>query len=134
MFEVFGLNAKFTDIQAVIGIEQVKKLPERVRRLREIYDLYYSHLSTYMKPAPFDEWIPWFVEERDVLMGYLKIHNIQTRATYPEINKTPMYDSEESLPVSAYISSHGLFLPTHMKLTDEEITHICKLILLFFEK
>jgi perosamine synthetase len=138
VFEVFGLNAKFTDIQAVIGIEQVKKLPERVNRLREIYDLYYSHLSAYMKPAQFDGWIPWFVdifvEDRDSLMAFLKIHNIQTRATYPEINKTPMYDSECTLPISAYVSSHGLFLPTHMKLTNGEIEHICKLILLFLEK
>ena len=41
-FEVFGLNFKYTDIQSVIGIEQMKKLDFRVNRIREIYDLYYT--------------------------------------------------------------------------------------------
>ena len=36
-FEVFGINLKFTDLQAVIGIEQMKKLPYRVERKKEIY-------------------------------------------------------------------------------------------------
>ena len=34
-FEIFGINMKFTDIQAVIGIEQIKKLNYRVKRMRE---------------------------------------------------------------------------------------------------
>jgi perosamine synthetase len=138
VFEEFGLNAKFTDIQAVIGIEQVKKLPDRVKRMREIYELYYSYLSEYMIPPMFDGWIPWFVDifvkSRDELMMFLKTHNIQTRATYPEINKTPMYMNEIVLHESAYVSSHGLFLPTHMELKDEDIHHICKLVLFFIKK
>jgi perosamine synthetase len=138
VFEEFGLNAKFTDIQAVIGIEQVKKLPARVQRMRAIYDLYYSYLSEYMIAPGFDGWIPWFVdifvEPRNELMAFLKIHNIQTRATYPEINKTPMYMSETVLRESTYVSSHGVFLPTHMELTDEDIHHICKLVLFFLKK
>ena len=86
--------------------------------------------------APGGEgWIPWFVdifvERRDDLMAFLKIHNIQTRATYPEINKTPMYIDERVFETSHYISTHGLFLPTHMELTDDAINHICNLILFF---
>ena len=45
IYEIFGLNMKFTDIQAVIGIEQMKKLPYRIKRMREIYDLYYTQLN-----------------------------------------------------------------------------------------
>lgn len=42
-FEVFGINFKFTDLQAVVGIEQMKKLDYRVKRMREIYNLYYEN-------------------------------------------------------------------------------------------
>ncbi len=35
--DYFGINSKFTDIQAVIGIEQIKKLKERIKRKKEIY-------------------------------------------------------------------------------------------------
>jgi perosamine synthetase len=138
IFETFGINFKYTDIQAVIGIEQMKKVPERVIRLREIFDLYYSHIGTLcnMICPQNDSWIPWFVdifvENREDLMEFLKKHNIQTRATYPEINKTPMYYSEQTLPVSHYISKNGLFLPTHTLLSNAEINYICDIIKVFY--
>jgi perosamine synthetase len=143
VYEMFGLNLKFTDIQAVIGIEQMKKLPERVNRMREIFDLYYrelfeiKHVCNMIKP-PNEEWIPWFidiyVEDRDNLAIFLNKHNIQTRVTYPEINKTAMYkDLEtEELPNSKYISNHGLFLPSHTLLTDHQIKYICEIIKLYY--
>lgn len=135
-FEVFGVNAKFTDLQAVVGIEQMKKLPGRVPKLRAIFDAYYSELSPFMRAAPFETWIPWFVdifvERRDELVEYLKKHNVQTRPTYPMISSTPMYETQAQYPISKYVSEHGLFLPTHTHLKDEEIRHICGLILLFF--
>ena len=61
---VFGINLKFTDIQAVIGIEQMKKLSYRVKRIREIYELYYKNLKGIceIKEPLDDEWIPWFVD------------------------------------------------------------------------
>jgi perosamine synthetase len=140
VFETFGINMKYTDIQAVIGIEQMKKLEGRVVRMREIYNLYYTHLHHFCKmiPPTEDSWIPWFVdifiEDRDGLMEFLKIHNIQTRTTYPEINKTPMYYSEIDFPISKWISAQGLFLPSHTLLLDSEIVHICNLIQLYFTK
>jgi perosamine synthetase len=143
IFETFGINMKFTDIQAVIGIEQMKKLPYRIKKMREIFDLYYKELSEinmYCKiiEPPNDEWIPWFidifVEERDNLAIFLNKHNIQTRITYPEINKTPMYFDNEVLVNSRYISSNGLFLPSHTLLTNNEIKYICEIIKLYFTK
>ena len=83
-----------------------------------------------------DTWIPWFVDifvdRRDELMKFLKIHNIQTRSTYPEINKTPMYFTDDIYDISNYVSNHGLFLPTHFLLTDNEIHFICNLIKCFY--
>ncbi len=141
IFETFGINMKFTDIQAVIGIEQMKKLPDRVIRMRQIYNKYYECLkdntSIRMIKPTFDGWIPWFVDifvdKRDDLMNFLKIHNIQTRSTYPEINKTPMYEDGKEFTVSKYVSDTGLFLPSHTLLTDSEIEHICNLIKVFYQ-
>jgi perosamine synthetase len=139
VFEVFGINFKYTDIQAVIGIEQMKKLPERVQQMRNIFDLYYTNLHNICKmiPPQNNSWIPWFVDiftnKRDELIIFLKHHNIQTRPTYPEINKTPMYYSNNILPISNYVSVNGLFLPSHTLLTSNDIHFICKIIKLFFQ-
>jgi perosamine synthetase len=132
------INFKFTDIQAVIGIEQMKKLPERIIRLREMFNLYYNRIGALcnMIPPQNDTWIPWFIdifiEQREDLIEFLKKHNIQTRPTYPEINKTPMYYSDETLPISNYVSTKGLFLPSHTLLTDTEINYICDIISIFY--
>ena len=137
-FEVFGINLKFTDLQAVIGIEQMKKMDYRVNRMREIYNLYYKELNDIveMRPVLSDEWIPWFVDiftdKREQLISFLKKHKIATRPVYGEINKSNVYYSETFFVNSNYISSKGLFLPSYITLKDEDILQICKLIKLFY--
>jgi perosamine synthetase len=137
-FEVFGINLKFTDLQAVIGIEQMKKMDYRVKRMREIFDLYYNELKDIVEiRAPLnDEWMPWFVdiftERREELVDFLKKHKISTRPVYGEINKTKMYYNEDVFENSNYISKNGLFLPSYITLKNEDIKHICKLIKFFY--
>ncbi len=137
-FVVFGINLKFTDIQAVIGIEQLKKMDHRVKRLREIYDLYYQELKDVvkMKEPLSEEWIPWFVDiylvERKELIKFLKKHKISTRPVYGEINKTPIYFEDKTLDNSHYICNHGLFLPSYITLSNNDILYICKIIKLYF--
>ncbi len=133
-FEVFGINLKYTDIQAVIGIEQMKKMDYRVKRMREIYDLYYENLKDVVeiKKPMNTEWIPWFVDiyinDRDRIISYLKKHKIQTRPVYGEINKTNIYYTDNILPNSNYVCTKGLFLPSYITLTNEEILYICRII------
>ena len=139
-FEVFGINLKFTDIQAVIGIEQMKKLDYRVKRMREIYDLYYNELKDIVEMCPplNDEWIPWFIDiyidRREELIDFLKKHMISTRPVYGEINKTNMYYNENIFENSNYVSSKGLFLPSFITLKNEDILQICKLIKFYYKK
>mgnify|MGYP006101429249 CR=1 FL=1 len=139
-FEVFGINLKFTDLQAVVGIEQMKKLDYRVKRMKEIYNLYYKNLNDIVKILePLnDEWLPWFVDiyipDRDKLVLFLKQHKIQTRPVYGEINKTNIYKSELLFINSNYVCNHGLFLPSFITLTDDEILFICKLIKIWYNK
>jgi perosamine synthetase len=136
-FVVFGINLKFTDIQAVIGIEQMKKLNYRVNRMREIYNLYYENLKNYniiLKPLS-DEWIPWFVDiyinNRQEIIDFLKKHKISTRPVYGEIDKTNMYYSNIHLKNSQYVSNNGLFLPSFITITDKEINYICNILKIF---
>ena len=139
-FEVFGINLKFTDLQAVIGIEQMKKMDYRVKRMREIFDLYYNELKDIveMKPPLNNEWIPWFVDiftdRREELVVFLKKHKISTRLTYGEINKTKMYYNKDIFVNSQYVSNNGLFLPSYITLEDKDILQICKLIKIFYIK
>lgn len=138
----FGINSKTTDIQSVIGIEQMKKLPWRVNRMREIWNIYYSRLSNHpnisMIGPPGEGWIPWFidvyVEDREALHQYLKKKNIGTRPVYPPVNSQVIYEqwNDKSFPVTEKFSSRGLWLPSSSRLKDEEINKICDFILEFY--
>ena len=137
----FGLNFKFTDLQAVVGLEQLKKLPDRVMRMREIYNKYENALATntnykLLRNGGNKEWIQWFidilVEDREELMKFMKKHMIDTRVCYPSIHSTEFYAVEGNFPESDTISKKGVFLPTHFSLNNNEIVYISTILKLFY--
>jgi len=137
--DMMGFNFKFTDIQAVIGIEQMKKLPARVRRKKQIYQLYVSELNEVesLEFIPTSgETAPWFVdiyvENPPQLLEFLKKHQVGTRMVYPPINHQKLYADERKYPVSEWYCCRGLWLPSSSFLTDDQVLHICKLIKTFF--
>lgn len=135
-----GWNFKFTDVQAVIGIEQMKKLPERVARKKQMGSLYYKLLKNIggveLIPTDFNETTPWFFdilcEDRSNLLEFLKLKNIGSRIFYPPLHAEPAYNYEMDYPVTEEISKKGLWLPSSITVTDEQIEYICSTIAEFF--
>lgn len=139
-----GWNFKFTDIQAVIGIEQMKKLPWRVERKKEIYALYEKQL----KDVPGVEFIstnlsdtsPMFIDilvpadKRMDLITYLKEKGIGSRQCYPALHAEPVYDRQGLYPTTENVVRRGLWLPSSSKLTNEQIIGICEEIKIFFNE
>jgi perosamine synthetase len=136
-----GYNFKFTDLQAVIGIEQMKKLPQRVKRKKEIYRLYESELGRIDEiefiPTS-DQTAPWFIdiylENPQELQKYLKQSQVGSRQVYPPINEQKVYADGRDYPVSERYCHNGLWLPSSLFLTDEQIVYICDLIRKYFTK
>lgn len=128
-----GWNFKFTDLQAVVGIEQMKKLDWRVKRKKEIFARYRHLLQDVEEVYLFDqdlEWTtPWFIdglfEKRNGLMSFLKEKGIGSRLMYPPINKQEAYNVPGEHPVSNLVGEKGLWLPSQSLLTDEQIDYIC---------
>lgn len=136
-----GYNFKFTDLQACIGVEQMKKLPYRIARKKEIFARYRSNLHNVSQIKLFDHNLeltsPWFidslVDSRASLISFLKEKNIGTRIMYPPINKQKAYNVAGSYPVCEAIGTKGLWLPSATQLSNEQIDHICKSICEFYE-
>ncbi|WP_416695866.1 DegT/DnrJ/EryC1/StrS family aminotransferase [Candidatus Pseudothioglobus sp. Uisw_050_01] len=135
-----GYNFKFTELQACIGIEQMKKLQYRVERKKEIYQAYASNLENIKQINLFDHDIeytaPWFfdciAEKRDELSIFLKQNNIGTRPMYPPINNQLAYSVPGSHPVSNFVGNNGLWLPSSSQLENSDITRVCGLIKDFY--
>lgn len=128
----FGLNFKFTDLQAVIGIEQIKKLEYRVKRKKEIWSRYVNNLMDVGQVTFFNHdltWTtPWFidvlVDRRDRLMEYLHAAGISTRKMYPPLNAQKTFNLSGHYPVSEEVGNSGLWLPSSSQLQDDEIDYV----------
>jgi len=131
--ETLGFNFKFTDLQAVVGIEQMKKLDWRVRRKKEIFDLYRQNLSDVSAvefiETNLEDTSPWFIDilvpNPGPLASHLREKGIGTRPFYPPIHSQPAYGLKQSFPMSEYVSAHGLWLPSSSFLVDDDIVKVC---------
>lgn len=139
----WGWNFKFTDLQAVFGIEQMKKVKERSGRKKEIYSLYRELLSSvpeveFLK-MDLNQVTPWFVDifvsQPKALKKHLIKHNIGSRFIYPAIHTQPIYKNiRGKFPVSLAFSRRGLWLPSSLTLTNKDIKRVCSAIKIFYSQ
>lgn len=143
-----GYNFKFTELQAIIGNEQMKKLPWRINRKKEILKLYQRELNDSTHIQFFNQDLscttPWFidtlVDDREDLILFLKNNGVGTRTMYPPINKQIAYTNiygmpdDSNFPVSKLVGEKGLWLPSASQLTDDDVIYITRLINLFYSK
>jgi perosamine synthetase len=134
----FGVNMKFTDLQAVVGLEQMKKLPERVARKKAIGARYRAGLAGISQVAMYhQESTPWFYDvlawNRDGLRAHLEARGIGSRPMYPPIAHQKCYGGDGgSFPVAERVGRDGLWLPSSVQLTDEEVDRVCDEVLAFY--
>ncbi|OGD06947.1 aminotransferase [Candidatus Amesbacteria bacterium RIFCSPLOWO2_01_FULL_49_25] len=136
----WGWNFRFTDLQAVVGLEQMKKLPERIRRKKEIYKRYLDELKHISRirfiETNLDETTPWFVDiyvdEPDALAKYLQNKGIGTRRIYPAVSSQKIYKSNLKFPIAERFAGLGLWLPSSSQLTNRQIDHVTGHIRAFF--
>lgn len=136
-----GFNFKFTDLQACVGIEQMKKLNWRLKRKKEIFFEYQKNLKSVKQidfiPTNLKNTSPWFidcfVEKRVELINFLKLEKIQTRPVYPAISSQQIYQNKnQKFPISEAIAEKGLWLPSSSFLTNSQIYFICEKIRSFY--
>lgn len=135
-----GYNFKFTELQACVGIAQMRQLPGRVARKKEIWRRYQEGLAGVEGIALFEHDLglctPWFIdcraERRDELAAHLKARGIGTRTMYPPIHQQKAYGVAGSHPVAEAIGREGLWLPSMIQLSDAQIARICAEITAFY--
>lgn len=143
--EAMGYNFKFTDLQAVIGIEQMKKLAWRVARKKEMAKLYESLLKGVKEiglvKTNFADTAPWFIDilvpedKKEALIAFLAENGVGTRPFYPAIHTQPPYAwVKGKFKNSVEVSARGLWLPSSSFLKDSDIRRVCGLIATFFKK
>ncbi len=115
-----GFNFKFNDIQASMGIAQLKVIDKKRKKILEIYKIYNSHFkdSSFLRiiPVNIDSGeIPLYVEvvceRRKQLVEYLLRKNIISIPFYANISRAKYLGVKENFPNSNLFEEHGLYLP-----------------------
>ncbi len=131
-----GFNYRMTDIQAAVGIEQLKRLPTIIARRREIAGLYGEALSTVAgltlpkEPAyAKTNWQSYVVRlaeaswQRPVMQALLQ-QGISTRRGVMCAHREPPYRdawSTAALVESERAQDEGLVLPLHTRMDDNDV-------------
>jgi perosamine synthetase len=116
-----GFNFRFGDIQASIGIEQLKKIFNRVNTLLDIY----STFAKGLKGSPF-KLIPsdlemgevplyneYLVPDREFWIKKLQEFEIESRPFYPNINTAEYLSINDChFPNSQHFAEKGIYLPS----------------------
>lgn len=133
-----GYNFKLTNLQAAMGLAQLEDLPVRLEHLRRLYRAYRDALADQprVRVLGFDlaagecpQWIDAIVDDRDSLHDYLLAHNVYTRKYWFPVHRQPPYRcADDSFPNSMRASYRGLWLPSALTLTPDDVGGVCQLI------
>ena len=129
-----GFNFKFTDLQAALGLAQMRKLSARLQRMKEIYQRYEARLAgapqVRLLPMRLDDGqSPWFVDifvdDRDELARFLAERGVETRPFYRPLHTQGAYRCRGEFPNASRVSQTGLWLPSSVSLRDTDIDRVC---------
>ena len=130
-----GRRSIMNDIQAAIGVEQLKKVKKFIDRREEIHNRYNKELSELDwldTPREIQHTSSYYMyhiqtkdsDDRDKLAKYLRRNNIYTAFRYYPLHEISFYGSEETLPDTDYVKNHTLCIPLHQNLTDDDVSKI----------
>lgn len=141
-YEEFGSNFRLTNIQAAMGLVQVRKIKAIIARRRKRAMFYAKALTHPLLKHPkanFKEDVffcyPLVLKKpglRDPLRKFLEKKGIQTRCMFSALPKQPylrkLLRDQRSYPVAEFLGRNGMYLSTSPAMTEMQIQRICKTI------
>lgn len=135
-----GFNYRMTNLQAALGLAQLKRIDKLIEKKRKIFEWYKRYMKDIdcIRLNPEKEWaknVFWMVclaldkdlgISRDELMVKLRDKGIDTRPFFYPISQMPMYTNGRINPVAYDISMRGLNLPSGANLSMNKIMIICE--------
>lgn len=154
VYSHFGYNLKVTDLQAAIGVEQLKKFPTFIERRRHNW----SRLRAALEPAtdklilpePAENsepsWFGFLISvrpesglNRNTMTQFIESRNIQTRLLFSgNITRHPCFDAIRgtdayrvagSLKNSDFITNNTFWVGVYPGMTDEMVDYMADTIL-----
>ena len=142
--ETVGFNFKFTNIQAAVGLAQLKRLPERIERQKRINELYREQLHGIPQIRLMDvntsagecpQWTDALVEDCDKLAEFFdRLHIGYRKFWFPIHTQAPYRLPDTQFPNSTRLCPRAIWLASAFQLTDEDVRFVCRAVREFYGK
>jgi perosamine synthetase len=140
--ESIGFNFCFTEMQAAVGVSQLKKLKKVIKKKNQIYNFYQQNIDNKLLQnipieggtQPVHWFTSFFTDHKEPFKKYLSRHDIQTREFFYPLNRQPCYkdsqfiDTDGDFPVSEKVFGRGISLPSSYNITNRQLEYVCKTI------
>ena len=130
-----GYRYHMSNINAAIGLAQIKKVDKFIERRRELCHLYDAELKDVagigIMPDEYDTITPFMYVirvkdgKRNALKDYLMEHDIESGISYIPCHHFSRFKSNDKLPVTDDIYEEVLCLPMHYELSDDDVMEVC---------
>lgn len=153
VYSHFGYNLKVTDLQAAIGVEQLKKLPSFIERRRQNWSRLYAELEDLQDkiilPEPAEHsrpsWFGFLISirpetgiQRNRVLQYIEAHNVQTRLLFSgnlikhpcfnQIRDSNAYRIVSELEHTEFAMKHTFWVGVYPGMTNKMIDYMAKVI------
>ena len=155
--ERLGYNYRLSELQAALGVAQMRRLNVLIERRQQVADWYIERLlgmSDLVVPTVHEHAkMSWFVfvvrlgpdysgEERDRVIRGLRNHEVGCAPYFPCIHLQPHYVElgrelgygAGSFPISESVSQRTIALPFHPRLSEREVDLVCQTLALMISR
>jgi perosamine synthetase len=137
-----GFNYRMTNVAAAIGCAQMERIDDHLRRREQVAQWYFRQLGPYRSQLILPDaasgcrhcyWMYSVVfkselnVDRDAVMQTLAERGIETRPVFYPVHWMPPYrEPHGSYPVAEAYALNGISLPTHGKLSEDDVNYVCQ--------
>ena len=133
-FYYSGFNLRSTDLNAFIGIQQMKVLNKKIKTRFRNFKIFSKSLSNFWSQKSEAKIISNFgyalmVKNRSEVFNFLKKNKIETRPLIcGNMGQQPFWIKKYKRPIlpnAEKVHKFGLYLPNHENLTAKQVKFIC---------
>ncbi len=135
--DVIGFNYRMTNLQAALGVAQIKKIDFLIDKKRSIAHEYNRLLKdepdvTLPPEMPWAKNVYWLysilvrASVRNHVIAELEKEGIESRPFFYPTHLMPPYQTNFSLPIAEELSLRGLNLPSGTTLLESQIEEVVK--------
>lgn len=136
---MLGMNAKASELQAAMGLSNLKYIKQNIEARKVIFEHYSKKLSAKLGLPKINPTIDYnyayypvvFENEEKMQEAIARLNDgnvFPRRYFYPSLNKLPYVGESQSCPVSESIASRIICLPLYVGLESADVDRICRIV------